>query len=264
MAPLVDAQAAASSQMSGRLAAQIAALLAGFTGWYDDQAVAALAARIAGLVAPVQRATAALTDAYLARTATTIRGRSVRPAGPIPVAGLRAGVSLADAYSRLAGQYRYEVSQGTSPADALEHVTVRAEVMAGTDTALAMRGQSRKFMVERRVTGWRRVIHPELSKGGTCGLCIVASHRLYKADDLMPLHARCSCVPTPVYGDDDPGSAINAADLKAIYAAAGSTDAADLKRTRYTVHQHSELGPQLVEAKAAWRGPAQVRADSTH
>ena len=46
-----------------------------------------------------------------------------------------------------------------------------------------MAAQSEKLDIR----AYRRVIHPELSKGGTCGLCIAASDRIYFVDDLLAL-----------------------------------------------------------------------------
>jgi hypothetical protein len=258
---LVDAQAAARESLTAATAAAIGEAVRRFTGWYDTAAITVFAKAVAARVESSQRAMSSMTDAYLARVASAIRGVPVRPVGAIGVDGLRQGIAHDAVYGRLADQYRYLRSKGLGDQQVLDRVVERAAVMVGTDMDLAMQHQSRAFMLARHATGYRRVIHPELSAGGTCGLCAVASHRVYHVADLMPIHARCKCVPTPIYGSDDPGSVINTEDLKTMYAAAGSTGAADLKRTRYTVHQHAELGPQLRAEKDHWRSPAQVRAD---
>lgn len=119
------------------------------------------------------------------------------------------------------------------------------------DIALAARGQARKFLTESvpRITNYRRVIHPELSAGGSCGLCAAASSRLYHVADLMPLHSNCHCGVIPVYGGIDLGEQINAQDLKLLYGLTGSTGRADLVKVRYQIDSHGELGPVLGAAK---------------
>ena len=113
---------------------------------------------------------------------------------------------------------------------------------------LADRTASNGTLQAAGVTHYRRVIHPELSKGGTCGMCVVASDRVYKTGTLMPIHANCECTVAPIAGDDDPGHRINAADLRRLYGDAGGTGRAGLKRTRYRIDEHGELGPVLTPA----------------
>lgn len=261
---LVDGQAAAREALAVRAADLTVARVRDFHAWYDSAAIAALCDAIVREVEALQRQTATMTDAFLARILTVLRERPTAPAGAINVAGLRTGVTHAGAYGRLADQYRYEISEGTDPALALEHVVERADLMASTDTDLAFRQQAHKIMVVRQVDGWRRIIHPELSRGGTCGLCVAAADRTYKRADLMALHARCHCTVLPIVNGQDPGLSLNEDDLAKLYAAAGSTAGTDLKKTRYVVHQHGELGPVLRAAGDAFRSPAQAAADATH
>ncbi|KLO25895.1 hypothetical protein ABW16_21520 [Mycolicibacter heraklionensis] len=108
------------------------------------------------------------------------------------------------------------------------------------------RGQMQYVREKRTVTGYRRVIHPELSRGGTCGMCIAASDRVYKIHQLMPIHDNCHCTISPVTEDYDPGSALNNLDLERIYGDAGGNTVAHLKRTRYQIDEHGELGALLV------------------
>lgn len=112
------------------------------------------------------------------------------------------------------------------------------------------------------ITGYRRVIHPELATHGSCGLCVAASDQLYGPTEPMPIHDRCNCVPLPVYGSDDPGSALNDGDLTQLYGDADGTDRGRLKATRYTVHDHGELGPVLTRHGAAFRTPRVVAGEA--
>ena len=107
---------------------------------------------------------------------------------------------------------------------------------------------------KQKVLGWRRVIRPELSKTGTCGLCFVASFRMYSRKNLNAIHARCNCVVLPATAVFDPGRGMNEADLKRVYrAAGGSTYAGDLLNTRVSIREHGELGQVLTyNPKRGW------------
>ena len=113
------------------------------------------------------------------------------------------------------------------------------------------------------VKQFRRVIHPELSRSGTCGLCVAASTRVYRMRDMLPLHGGCNCTISPL-GSGDPGLDLNADDLRALYRKAGGTSAARLRRTKYRVEQHGELGLTLVPAESApaRNGPVYHRPDA--
>ena len=266
MRRLVDAHANARGKLTGRVLAAVTAAIAGFDGWYDEAAVAQLALRVVTVVEAGQRQTAAVTDAYLAQVTAEMLGAPVRPVGvlsPREVAGLRAGVEHTAAYARVAEQYRYARSQGAEPGRARDAALLRGNVLAQTDTALAFRAQAARFTAERPVTGYRRVIRPELARTGTCGLCIAAADRVYTRGQLLPIHERCNCGVLPILGEVDPGRDLNGEELGALYdAAGGSTAGEDLKRVRVAVHEHGELGPVLREESHRFRGPARVREDA--
>lgn len=263
---LVDRHAAGRDRISRTVQARVGRLWRQFHGHYSDPAVAQFAAAAAQLVRSGQFQTANLTQAYLLRVLTEMGRPPRRPPGLQLPRDLRTGVSVDAEFERIVAYYRYLQSQGVPPVEAGQRSERRAVLVAETDLSLAMREASRQTLTGvPAVTGWRRVIHPEQSAGGTCGLCVVAADRIYHVAELLPLHARCHCTTLPIVGKDDPGHKLNTADLKAIYAAAGSTAAEDLKRTRYTVHHHGELGPVLGRAGDHWRGPADVDADTgTH
>lgn len=100
------------------------------------------------------------------------------------------------------------------------------------------------------IIGYRRVIHPELSETGVCGLCIAAADQRYKIGTLLPIHNRCKCTVAPITLDHDPADDVNQADLGALYGQAGGTSAAHLKRVRYQENEHGELGVVLAPKKA--------------
>ena len=287
---------AAQAQTRASLNAQAVAIAAEaartFTGWYDSTRIAEWAAKLALRIEALQRAQAQNTDAYLARATSTLVGGRVSPVGRIDVTALRAGITHAGAYARAADVYRWQQAQLDKTAGALLKATVRgAEALldgtpvqppalitptqaavdrvsdvAAMDIQLADRDQSQKFLTEnagrRDIRGWRRVIHPELSKGGTCGLCIAISDRIYRVDELRPVHDHCECTTLPIVGSQDPGNSLNNLDLKTLYRnAGGSTSGEALKRTRYQINDHGELGPVLSADGQHVRGPKQARKD---
>jgi hypothetical protein len=277
---LVEAQDAVREMTTGQVAALVQHLVAGFDSWYSNRRVERWAAEAAKATEPLLRVLAQSTDAYQARILSAITGRRVRPVGAVNVAELRRGVTHADVYARAASAYRWQQGQldkaardlataaAPQPPDLVspaEAARTRALVVGDQDVQLAVRNQSQRSMTEAHsrglITGWRRVIHPELSRGGTCGLCVAASDRLYGPKEPMPLHTRCNCVPMPIRDEHDPGSTLNASDLRRLYSEAGSTSAADLKRTRYRIVEHSERGPVLTAHDATVRTARQAKAD---
>lgn len=170
-------------------------------------------------------------------------------------------------FERVAEKYRYEKSVGKT--DTAANVLAEDRIASLVDDNLILAGrmasqQTLKLVSDKdaRVLGYRRIIHPELSKGGVCGMCIVASDRKYKIEDLQPIHKRCNCTVSPIVKIDsvyiDPGHALNQDDLDKLYLQAGeaapgkrSTSIEALTRTRYQIVQHNELGPVLTRMTGA-------------
>lgn len=160
---------------------------------------------------------------------------------------------------RPAALFRYVQSQGGL--DAAQQASQRLDSLIDDNLMLAQRLAQQQVLAQAvnlddggnhrgrnapKITGYRRVIHPELSRGGTCGMCIAASDRLYKIAELLPIHAHCKCTIAAVTDEYDPADDLNAVDLNALYKDAGGNTVAHLKRTRYRVDEHGELGPVLV------------------
>ena len=162
---------------------------------------------------------------------------------------LRGGTDPETVFGRVAEQFRYAASTGASEAESRQAALTRLETIADDNLKLAERHVTRESYAKSKVvTGYRRIVHPELSTTGTCGLCIAAADRRYRKAELLPCHGHCRCTTLPIIGKTDPGLALNSASIKALYSAAGGTDASALSNTRYTVEDHSELGPILREA----------------
>lgn len=259
----VDGHAAGRVRIEARVRALVVAEFARFDGWYSSRLVDQVTADVAAHVAAGQVGTAQITDAYLARVTTYVTAKSTVGATVPSVMGrtLRRGVADHEAvYARVAAEYRWQRSKGLDDRAALSTAMTRAQEMVSTDMGLAFQRQTAEFTKRRQITRYRRIVRPELSMNGSCGLCVAASDRLYYRGDLMPIHARCKCTVITVTANTDPGSQLNEDTLSEMYGAAGSTAGPDLKRTRYTVVEHGELGPQLRLARYNFRDPRAVAA----
>jgi hypothetical protein len=258
---LVDAYANTRDRLDGQAIAAVRKALTNFSGWYSDAQVRDMAAGVVKQIEATQRQTANLTNSYLARVAEAVVGKAVRPVPIVVPSELREGADHVAVYERLGAAYRFAASQGASPAEALATTLARGVAMGQMDNLLAFRGQTSKFMQSSdRISGYRRVIRPERSRSGTCGLCAVASDKVYRSGDLMPIHERCNCSVLPIAGGKDPGRTLNVDEYKAITDAAGSDKGIDLAKVRVEVHQHGELGPVLRPAGQHFRGPSEVAA----
>ena len=242
-----------------RLALITAVSTALVTDWegvdpYDDAQVAAYGEAAAGTALAGQLRAGELMESYL-RSVLSVLG-VVLPAGRLAggLGNLRRGVDPGQVYRRPAATFRWAESTDMGREEAGRRAVRRIETIADTDISMSSREASRRVLASAdSVIGWRRVIRPEKAKKGSCGLCIAASDRVYSIDRLMPIHDGCNCVPMPVTRDNDPGRRLNGADLRQLYAAAGSTEAAKLRRVQFTVNDHGELGPVLGDERHAFR-----------
>ncbi|MBM4575283.1 hypothetical protein GS415_00660 [Rhodococcus hoagii] len=169
-------------------------------------------------------------------------------------------LSAEEIFNRPAREYRGNVSSGMDEAKALAISENRARILVETNVALAEREATHQILGEAsksskkkskspKIVGYRRVIHPEASKGGVCGLCLAASDRMYFVDELKPIHDHCQCETIPATADFDPGRELNEQDLSSLYDTAGGTAAKQLKQVRFKIDEHGELGPVLVPAR---------------
>lgn len=162
--------------------------------------------------------------------------------------------------SRVAKEYRFQSSRGRTHAVALDAADRRLAAIVDGNLQRArviveersiQQAQEKTADQDRKVIGYRRIIHPELSKGGVCGLCVIAADRKYKASDLKAIHLECKCTVLEIFADFDPGQQLNGKDLDALYATAGGNTRDLLKRTRYKLVDHDELGLLLTGKKGA-------------
>lgn len=248
---LVDRHSAWRDQLREQLAAFVASRLRALpeSAWYQSGV-----SEIVAQVRTAQQAIGSMTWQYLDLLGNPARGSLVLPAD------LR-GRQDRDVWERPFKVYRYQRSLGATHEAAVQAAVDRAATIVDDDLTLAMRESARRHaQATPGVIGLRRVIHPEMSKGGVCGLCIAASDRVYSVRRLLPVHGHCRCTVAEVTKKSDPGSSLNSMSLDDLYRTAGGTGW-ELKATRYQVNEHGELGPVLAPKSTHWRGPRDVKAD---
>lgn len=247
----VDQYAAGLDEMDARAVAAVLAVYAG-VNFYSPTAVAAAAeeaAEASNLSAAIM---AGLAAQYIA-TVTSMIGDEQYPTPAVLLPLLRNGADMRRVFERPVKLFRRQVSKGVPPAEAMRQAMELASVIVGTNNRLAAR-EAWAQALERLgpdagITGYRRIVHPELARTGTCGLCLVASDNVYKRAALMPLHARCNCTVMPIIGArggaGDPGNSLNRMSTQGVIDAAGSSHGFDLKKIRVAVNDHGEYGPTL-------------------
>jgi hypothetical protein len=243
------------------IVAQLVKLLLGLWGDFGDSrdpdAVIALAAKSATLVSAATSRMRLQARSYNATVMRELGSKLTLPKSINPYP--RSNVSALEVYSRPSSQFIYALSRGSSVDDAVEVASDRLSGIAEQDVMLAERDEAQRIYDESStVVGYRRVIHPELSRNGSCGLCLVASQRFYKSGELLPLHGGCNCTTMPIVVGDDPGFHLNKDDLDELYRAAGSKFGSDLLNTRVTIYEHGELGPVLVKQGDHFRTPEEA------
>ena len=268
---LTDRVTQRREQILARLVEFLWALFSGVdtADWYSDAAVRARAKEAAAQSRAAQEAIAALTEAAL-RGSFEIEGQALRPTRVVVPKEPR-GVDPLVVWERPAKTYRRERALGLDEVTAQMRAFQRARQLADGDLLVAKNIATVTRMEKSPAIGYRRVIRPELSRTGTCGLCIVAADRVYTKSELMPIHANCKCDVKPVTLDHDPGNGMNKVSLGTLYDDAGGTagwskkgepSRGNLKRQRYRVVQHGELGPILVNVKHKFTGPGDISLEA--
>lgn len=286
---LIEAQSQVRDQQSKLAQAGVRRAFEQVSDFRDPKQTRRAVTEAARVVQSAQRRTASVADGYMARSTSAITGRRVDTVGAVDVRSLRRklpqdvietlarggavtaaqaeraqtkvqAVSAEEVYGRIPDSIRFAtVAKGKAEQQARVEGLRRAMAAADTDVMLAERAQIQRFLTERKpagVRGYRRILHPELGSGGPpCGLCVVASDRVYHIEELMPIHARCRCSVAVLTADSDPGQTLNDEDLARIYRAAGGNTRNQLKTVRVLYAEHGELGPVLVNATQNFRGP---------
>ena len=252
---VVDAVAARKDSLVAGLVSLILRQLASIAPveWYDDRVVERFAAGGAAQIREGQTIAGNLSAEALMQ-AFTEQGVRLK-SEPVVLPKDPRGVPAEEVWTRPAKEYRRQKALGKTDAEAVNLAAERARRMVADDVSLASREGERQRAMKSPAVGMRRVIHPELSRSGTCGLCVVASDRVYWPQDLRAVHTNCQCEPLPIVVRNgvtlDPGRSLNEDFLKQLYKdAGGSTSREALKLTRYQVTEHGELGPVLTRKSA--------------
>lgn len=200
----------------------------------------------------------------VAAATTPSRPRTVTAPATTSTSVAPATVDPATVYGRIFDQARYNIVARGLTAEKVQSAAInRAAHVAATDIMLADRAQSRQTLKTRGIAQYRRVIRPYAGKGGpVCGLCVVASDRIYSTEDLLPIHDNCRCETVAVGSAGDPGDTLNQEDLDNIYRAAGGSGAGKLIKVQVAISEHGELGPILSYANQNRRGINEVAASS--
>jgi hypothetical protein len=258
---LIAIYAAQAALQDARAQAAASSLWSGFAEWYTAAAVAEIATQAASQSMAGQQMASGLAQQYARTLVDLMRpptGVAIPPRA-LQLPPVRNGADLIEVYTRPAAKYRRTYAFTEDAEAAAADAIARAQELIETDQLLTRRDATQQTFKSLGVQRLRRVIHPELSESGTCGLCAVASTRTYAVDELLSIHPpHCKCTSAPVDGNSDPGAVINEKDLAGLYDEAGGTSGAKLKRIR--VRQHGEYGPTLVDAEHSFRGPREVKA----
>ncbi len=242
-----------------KLLALIFGLWTDFDAWDDRDVVNGMVARSAKLALDAAAKNRRAQRVYLT-TVLDDMGVSTRDIPPPLEAYPRSGVTPIEVYRRPVDDFIFRRRNGSTLAESEEAFQQRMRAIAEADMRAAERDEAEDiFRAVPPVLFYRRIIHPEMSESGVCGLCVVASQNRYGSRDLLPLHGGCKCDVAPVTEGNDPGLALNKDDLRRIYAAASAsgqlgdgvrrfgTMADELREVRVVVREHGELGPILVK-----------------
>lgn len=113
-----------------------------------------------------------------------------------------------------AERWAREDAQDALDEAAWEAALERMETIVGDDLKRAADDSHQQMLDKKTIwLGYRRVIHPELSASGTCGLCVAAATRVYRKKTLAPMHSHCKCTTIGVSATSDVGRDINDGDV---------------------------------------------------
>ncbi|WP_100813022.1 hypothetical protein [Microbacterium lacus] len=259
---IVDRYAAQQATLITQLVRALLGIWAPFVWWGRPDMVNAYAARSAVQVDVALSQTRRQARAYAVALLRELDAAPGRLPDPIDTYE-RGGTPIVEVYKRPARQLEHAKRIKKPSDEQIRAFEDRLTSIVADDVRITARDEIQKVNeAAPKVIGYRRVLHPELTRTGPCGLCIVAASRFYTVKDLLELHGGCVCETLPITADSDPGLRLNRADLDAIYAAAGSNYAEDLKRIRVTVREHGELGPILVREGNSFREVDDVNRES--
>lgn len=242
----LDQYAVATAEANQLASAAVWSAYAEIDDWFNPSQTVPAALAAGQTLRAAQRVHSGLMSEFLAIVIELLTGRrpttSTRRVPDYP-----RNAEVFDVYSRPVFEAREKLDRGFEQELAEIEAKVMAEMAAETDLLMTRRDTGLLVMESAGVTQYRRVVRPELSKTGVCGLCIAAATKRYSIEDLLPIHTRCKCTVLPIVDGFDPGE-INADDLEKVYAEIPATKRQELATFRYKVQDNGELGPVLEPA----------------
>lgn len=180
------------------------------TGAVGDVAVQdQFVARASELLGGGQRQTARLTGAYLAAKAREAGDGVEVTLDASRYVDLQGPESLYSPFGAVGHQLR----EGADREAAFTSGQARLQRVATTGLQMAHVRAAQDWMRQvPGVAGYRRV----LGAGKSCGLCVVASTQRYRTGQLAPIHERCKCTVSPIWGTEDVGQVVDSDRLKAV------------------------------------------------
>ena len=218
--------------------------------WYDEAAVTNIAAEASDYLAWMELRTAGAVDQFQTRGSGLDAGSEeldlwLRNLESNPL----------EEFARPAREYRYQRTRGADHESATRSAVERAQNQTEIDLKLAETHRYRQNFRASGVTTYLRVPRPELSESGVCGLCIAASTRVYKTEDLLPIHGGCNCLTVPAGGGDEEYAR---QEREKLYRELGATRKEELLRYRVRVDEHGQYGPILVPASHRTQTPREA------
>lgn len=229
MSLLAQAHILGQQRLRTVVARAVALAWTGLPG-YDEENVEQFLDRALPVVLAGQRQSAALTDAYLARSLER------QPLGidsaVVTGAAVRNGVTPAQVYRRPFIVVWAALGAGTDWEQAVSSGLARATSTAEMDVQMASRAAYGAAQVrDTRIKGYKRV-----ADGNACKFCRSINGAFVKSANAMPLHNHCGCGLEPVL-EDVPASRLP---------------------DGVAVHEHGELGAVLTDPSQAFTSLADL------
>lgn len=188
---------------------------------YDRENVDEWLSRVVPLVEVGKRASASLTEGYLARAMER------QPLGLPGDVDTRNGTRLEAAYQRPFVTVWTALGAGSLYTDAVDSGLARALEMARFDIQGAMRATAQAVQeADPAVIGFERT-----ADGDACAFCLEVDGAFVRSADAMSLHPGCGCSLSPVTAETR-----------------GVRKQTERANPNVAIHQHGEMGPVLTAA----------------
>lgn len=238
MSALVDAHIRSQARIRSQAVAAMSAAWQQLPN-YDESSVPAFLERAVPISVASQRASIAITNAFIARRL----GR--QPAGVNPALILdatRNGATPADVYRRPFVTVWTALKNGTEYQAAIAAGMARATSSAAMDVQLAMRGTMQAVQdADPGIFGYQRV-----ADGGACEYCAAIDGAYVKSANAMPLHNHCGCGLDPLTSPHPRATTLP--DGTRIRDVRGGPLIDTPHPDAVAVHEHGELGAVLAPA----------------